>query len=404
MFPPHRRHYLAAFTADVAVASAFHVAPFFIFDHLGGGAGMSGLIGGLQAGCYAAILLLSARFVSRMRDGMGIAVFGAGGFLLFWLAAPWVKSPWVFGACTVIGITTMALFWAAMQSYLGNEPDPKVRGRRIAWYNISWCLGLAVGPLMAAPLYNQHYLLPFALIAVATAITIALVISLPRQPAAVPIDEADAGAVADARASRVHLYYAWAANATGSLLIGVMRTVFPKRVEELAGADALAWFLESPGHIGIAAVTLFAWISMVLYLVRTVISLAMGSSQFWQYRFWFLAALQMAGAAAFFGLGTTQSITVMFACCCVVGTTGAATFFASLSYSIADPARKHGNASIHESMVGVGALVGSLSFGWLAERYYTAWPFLYTPWLIAALIAFQYALFVQARHRDRLAG
>ena len=393
MFPPHRRHYLAAFTADFAVASAFHVGPFYIFDHLGGGAGMSGLIGGLQAAGYAAILLLSARFVSKVHNGLNLAVFGAAGFMLFWLAAPWIKSPLFFGACTVIGVTTMALFWAAMQSHLGNEPDPIIRGRRIAWYNISWCLGLAAGPLFSAPLYNLHHTLPFVLIAVTCAITIALVLSLPKPAAAAPTIADGEPESADARLSRIHLYYAWAANGTGSLLVGVMRTVFPKRLEELSGADALAWFFETPGHIPITAVTLFAWISMVLYLVRTLISFAMGSARFWQYRFAFLAVLQLVAGIAFYGLGTTHSIAVMIACCCVVGTAGAATFFASLSYSIADPVRKHGNASIHESMVGIGALVGSLSFGWLAEQYGTAWPFLHTPEIILALIIAQFALY-----------
>lgn len=393
MLPAHRRHYLAAFTADFAMASAFLVGPFYIYDHLGGGAGMSGLIGGLQAAGYAAILLLSARFVSRVSNGLHLAVIGATGFLLCWLAAPWVQSPVYFGICTVTGVTAMALFWAAMQAYLGNEPDPAIRGRRIAWYNISWCVGLAAGPLFSAPLYGVHPTLPFVLIAVMTGIAIALVLSLPAPPGVAPVAADGGDEPASIRLSRVHLYYAWAANGTGALLVGVMRTVFPKRFEELAGADALAWFLEPPGHIPIAAVTLFAWISMVLYLVRTVISFAMGSTRFWHYQFVFLAVLQLAAGAAFWGLGTTHSITMMLACCCVVGTAGAATFFASLSYSIADPVHKHGNASIHESMVGIGTLFGSLSFGFLAERFGSHWPFVYTPGLIIALIMFQYALY-----------
>src|SRR5690606_27784790 len=126
-----------------------------------------------------------------------------------------------------------------------------IRGRRIAWYNISWCLGLAVGPLVAAPLYEVHYTLPFLLIAATTGITIALVYSLPKPAQAVPVIPPDPASAplpeSDTAASRIHLHYAWAASATGALLVGVMRNVFPKRMEELAAADAVSWFLEPPG-------------------------------------------------------------------------------------------------------------------------------------------------------------
>jgi DHA1 family quinolone resistance protein-like MFS transporter len=349
--------------------------------------------------------------LAHVKNGLVWAVCGSTGFAVILPMVLLSRNPYVVTVVAVVGQCCVALFWPAMQSWVGGEPDPKMRSRRIGWFNVSWTLGLTLSPPVSGRLYDMDYRLPFVCVFVVGLVTALLTLSLPheRRQYGEPAPATEPGAAGRDGASEAHLYCAWAANMVGWALTGVMRSVFPKRIHELVAAGELVtWFggvtgdaAASVGNGSVEAATQFGWLALTMYASRAVISLVLGSRHGWHHQFWLLAMLQLAAGGAFLVLGMTKSLFVMALCCVVVGVNGGVCFFASLFYSLSERASKHRRAAIHESMVGVGSFTGSVIFGELAGRYGTTYPFFYTPLFVAAAIVLQMLLL---RYGKRKAG
>ena len=173
--------------------------PFFVIQHLNGGAALSGTVGAVQMAVYAFACLASAAMVSRARHPLVWAVGGVIGFAVVFTLVPWIRSP---GLCIVAASAPfigLALAWPAMQAWLGLEPDPEIRARRLAGFNTATAFGFTLSPLLTGPLYDAGFRLPFALLTVLCLAVAGLVLSLaPKAPGAVPRgdshgEETDAG-------------------------------------------------------------------------------------------------------------------------------------------------------------------------------------------------------------------
>ena len=397
MVQAHYRICLVAFLVDFAVMVMITVLPFFVFNQIGGGAAMSGTIGGAQAACYAIVCLVSAGFASRAKNGLTWAKFGVTNFAVFSCVLPMFRSPVLCGIIATVAIGSLGLVWPALHSWVGAEHDLKVRARRMSWFNISWSSGFAVSPLIAGPLYDLDYRLPFVLLLAICLFTIALLRSIPHEKelfGAASQEVIDARAEHD-RASEAILYSAWCACLVGGLLASVTRNVYPKRVAELVASGQLRVLFEaSPADFLTSGVaTKYSWLAFALGLAAAISFLVMGRTHCWRHRFRLLLCLQITAAGAFWVLGNTRSLIVMMLCFAAVGTFAGVSFFAGVYYSMADPAHKHRRAAINESAVGIGAFMGSFVFGQLAGRYGLGFPFRYTPVLIALALLVQALLF-----------
>lgn len=401
MFAPHQRHYAAAFFLDFAFMAGVTAAPFYILHQLHEGPRVLGLVSGAQSACYASVCLLSSALVTRARNGLALAVVGSAIFSILFPLGILIKSPYWLASMGILSMVGMALFWPAMQSWLGGEPDPDIRSRRIGKYNIAWNLGLGLGAFSGGWLYEQAYWLPFLVVFLTGMIAPLLAATLPHERVQHSRDESlEAGReqLADPQ-SEAQLYCAWAANFVGFALVNVLRAIFPKRMDELVQSGQLTTGLPfGAGHLESAS-TAFAVLALTLYVAYGAVSYALGSTSFWKSRIWLLALLQLLAAAAFFVLGRAANLMVMELCFVIVGVCGAFMFFASLSFSISNPRYKHRRAAIHEGMVGLGGLTGAVVFGELAEQYGTQWPFQYTPFMVLAALAVQVALLSYGRRR-----
>lgn len=405
MLNPHYRICLVAFLIDLAVMISITVLPFYVFNQIGGGAGLSGAIGATQAAFYAITCLGSAAFVSRTKNGLtwafaGIALFGASS-----CALPMFRGPLVCGAIATASMTALALVWPALHSWVGAEPDPHRRARRMSLFNISWSFGFAISPLAAGPLYDHDYRLPFVLLFVVVVTTLIVLRTVPRETdhyGAVSQDVIDARAGHD-RASEVYLYAAWCATLMGSLLAGVTRTIYPKQVEDLVASGQLRILFEEvpASFLTAGAATKYSWLAFALGLTAAFSFLVLGRTRHWQHNFHYLFWLQVAAAAAFWILGGTHSLIVMAVCFIITGALCGVSFFSGVYYSMANPEHKHRRAAINEGVVGVGGFAGSMGFGYLAERYGLAMPFHYAPLLIAAGLAVQILLLQYGIRRQR---
>ena len=404
MFKSHIRICLAAFLIDLAVMAGMIAMPFYIFQHIpGGNVGMSGAIGATQAALYAITCFFSASFATKTKNGLVWAFIGVALYAVSFSILPFFTSAWIFGTLATIAMMGMALTWPALHSWMGAEPDLKLRAKRMGWLNISWSSGFAVSPLIAGPLYDHDYRLPFVFLFLACVAGWILLRSLPHEKdhfGETSQEELDARAGHDL-ASEQLLYASWCATMVANAVSGVTRTVFPKRVEDLVGRGELRFLFEDvPAaflHLSDNAATKYSWLAFGLGAMSALCFWAMGHSRQWQHRFSFLVILQLLTAIAFWALAETRSLVVMMLAFIIIGIFSGCAFFASVFYSMANPALKHRRAAVNEGLVGVGGFLGSLGFGYLAECYGLAFPFLYTPVFILAAIGLQFILLRMGR-------
>ncbi|MBW7863674.1 MAG: MFS transporter [Candidatus Hydrogenedens sp.] len=393
MFSPRNRMCLTGFVIDLAVMIALTVAPFYIYNQLGGDARMSGYFGGLQAVVYSAVCLLSSRWVSKSRNGLTWAYAGITVFTVLFSLIPFTRSIWACGLLGVGAWTGLATVWPALYSWLGADPDPLRRKESLGWFNLSWSAGFAVSPLFAGPLYDYDYRLPFIALAALGALSLALLLSLPHEHAYYGRRGEAAGGEkeeADLESERF-LYPAWMAVLMANFMVGVLRSVFPERVKVLVETGALRLFFEEtpPALLAGAPATTFSWIAFACSLTTAGLFLVLGHTHRWRHRASWLIVPQLAAAAGFCLLGTTTSLAVMLAVSAVVGANLGVAFFAAVYYCVANPARKHSRAAINEAAVGMGGTLGSFIFGYLAGRYGMALPFLWFPAMMLPALALQ---------------
>jgi MFS family permease len=404
MFTPHLRICLAAFLFDGAVMTGLIATPFFVYNQLGGGAGMSGLFGAGQAITYALTCMAMSGRIDRARNGLHWALAGIACFSVLFCMMPFFRAPWICLAVTGVAWCFLALTWPALHSWVGAEPDPARRTRHMGWFNLSWSAGFAVSPLLAGPLIDTDYRLAFVLIFALSGGAFLLILSLPHEKDYFAVLTAEAlGARADHdRASEAHLYCAWAATCVANLLAGVLRAVYPKRIDDLVAAGELRIFFEETplAALNTAAATRYSWLAFFMSLATAAAFLLLGRSNWWRHNFGLLCALQAAGAAAFWFLGHTRSMAVMLVCFAVIGAIVGVTFFMSVYYSVSNPLRKHSRATINEGVVGFGAFAGSMVFGQLAAAYGIALPFHYTPAAMILVLLFQWWLLRHGTHRS----
>lgn len=396
----------AAFLLDLAVMMAIVATPFFVLKQIQGGPGMMGVFGALQAVAYALTCLVSAPYVSRARNGMTWAMSGVLAFSVMNLALPYFRNPYLCGALSTLSHASLGLVWPALHSWVGGDPDPKTRSRRMAWFNIAWSFGFAVSPLFAGPLYDVDYRLPFAALFGIGLVTVALIRSLPGETDffGAATEEMLLAREEHDRASEAFLYTGWCACGTAMILAGVTRNVYPKRVDDLVLSGGLRLlFEETPAaFLTHHSATKFSWLGAGLAFTTAVFFLVLGHTHFWRHSFRVLVGMQALAGAAFWVLGSTTSLLVMMACFVVVGANLGLGFFSGVYYSLGNPRHKHRRASVNEAVVGAGSFAGCIVYGPLAERFGVGLPFFYTPALIAAAIAAQAALLRYGRRRTGL--
>jgi MFS family permease len=387
---------------DFGLVVGFTALPFFVFDCMQGNASMSGYIAAVQSLCYGMACLATAPFVARAKNGLRWAVAGSAGYAILFSSACFFPTPLPFMLLSVTGLTCLSLYWPALQSWLGAEPDPELRRKQMAHFNIAWTAGLCLGPLAVGYLYAIHPRVPFAATFVCAGLSMLLVATLPREkrplPAEAEIPTNDGPS--HRRTGEAHLYCTWLVNMVTWALVGASRSVFPKRIAELVDGNQLVLLADAlPLHTFDNAPKAYSYLAASVALSRAAAFWTMGKTHRWHGNFGILLVLQIAAAAAFWLMGVTNSLALMMLSFLTFGLTGGAAYFASLYYSTINPVLKHRRAAIHEASVGIGSATGSLGFGLLAWLCGVTWPFRFTPLFVLVCILLQIILLAWGKRK-----
>ncbi len=396
--------YLAAFLLDFSVAVGLTAMPFLVFDRLHGGVALSGTVGAVQMALYAVGCFLSAGCVSRTGNSLRWAMAGVCVFALLFALAPWAgTSIWCVAAASV-PFLGLAMAWPALQAWLGREPNPEARARHLAGFNTATAFGFTLSPLLAGPLYDMDFRLPFLVLFALCAVVICLIMSLSQEHTSSRPDHSEPERPQEREAVCMTtglLYASWAATFTANALFAAVRSVYPLRVKELADAGALTLYGDVRPALfdAVGPATTYSWLAFLLSLATVACFVVLGRTRAWQGRYSILAAGQLAAAASFVLLGHTRSLIVMVFCFAVVGANFGVCFFASLYYSLASVKAGHRRAAVNEGVLGAGGFAGGIGLGYAAQHAGITVSFQWTPLIVLLAIVGQ---FLMLRVIDRL--
>jgi MFS family permease len=291
--------------------------------------------------CYVAMNLVLARIASA-QSARKMLYVGLGGMTGVALAAALVPSPgWMFPLLAALGILT-SFFFAPFQMVM-HSSRPRPVGESVAFYNVAWSTGYAVGPLVAGlimwlPSREGSY----AAGAAASMTAMALLYIALRQKSGESAEHA--GDVPDPQVNShgrtFYLFVGLASILIQGYAFNTLFFVLPK----LSIARGFSAFQLGAADFAASAVQ----IGVTLLVLR---------SRKWLYRPEITVFAAALGAGAFVLAAMGTSYVALFIACMMLGSAGGVNYFTSVFYANND-ARRSRAVSLNEATVGFGAIMG----------------------------------------------
>ena len=318
-----------------------------------------GLIGMIWPSVYTFSCLVSGRladrFPGRTLPTVGTAM-ACGSFYLTSTAS----TPLQIMILVVPAGAGFALVWPPVEAWIAHLSTAEDLRKNFGIFNICWCLGAAPGPLLAGVASDLNTSLSFGIGILLMAISGGMVFTrtgkIPRQTAT-PLSEAQ-------ERSRKFLYLAWIANFATYFAVGIVRSLFPKLIDQLGMSGATTGALLSA--VSFSQVLMFALLS---------------STSWWHHRIVPLVVSQGAVLASCLLIYSTSSFASFLPVMFLLGSSLGVVYFSSIYYSLDAPAGLGTRSGLHEAIIGLGIVAGPLSGGIVAQR----WT-LRTPYLLSALV------------------
>lgn len=329
-------------------------------------------LGGIRATgalAYSITCFIAGRFSDRVGYRRLMTLSGLTVSLLI-LSYLLVDRVWQLFLLSALTGMMLSGFWPCMQAWLGQGKDRGQLLRAVGRFNVSWSLGILIGPALGGVLYAVDPATGFALGAgLLGCVFFALLLARVHEENGNEDKCAEATTFA---AARRFLPVAWTANFATFFSVGVVRALFPKLATDLGiGPGLLGWLLAT---IGLGQVIGFLLIS------RT---------DRWQFRLGPLAAFQVL---AMVGLGTFAlggSAGLFAAGMLAHGLLIGATFTSSIFYSLHAQGAGGKRTGIHEGIIGSGVFWGPLVGGLVAEHVGARAPYLVAVGVLCCALALE---------------
>ncbi len=324
-----------------------------------------GLIGTTWAATYSALCFLSGKLSDRLgRKAIlfsGCIVISASLFRMAYAAS--MNQVLILVALNGVGAS---FIFPPMQAWIAEGKDRLILIKTIAFFGVTWSSGILLGLIIGGYLYQIDFRIPFFLASGGALICGASSLFLPGRRAKIDdVDQTFGGG------ENNKLYAAWVANFVAFFTRGVIGNIFPKLAEELG---------IKPGTLGI----LFGCIAGVQMLTFAIIAFNVN-----RYRTELVIPAQCLACFAMVIIYTTESTLALGVAFTLIGLTLTATFYSSAFYSLFNQKATGAKAGIHETMVGMGFLIGPFTGGLTAEKFGLRSPYLLCLGLLIAGILVQ---------------
>ena len=364
--------YLVPFFVDVAIGMIFISIPLLAIE-LGASALTLGELGFISGIFYILFSLPFGKLSDRLGRKYIILSGSLGYFLSSFVLSISTRLHELFIFMALLGIAG-AMFWPSLEAWIAERENKEPLTKRISFFNVSWCAGAAVGPLVGGVLFQLNHRLPLYLASFLSLLMAFLILNE-------PLDEKreDSFALREDLSERnidpegnspsrgkafSYLYAAWIANFTGYFSIGMIRYLFPKLSVQLNIQPFILGIL-----LGVVA------------LSQTLTFYILGRVSFWHYRWLPLFSLQLLGIIGLIFIFLGNSLTIFLLAFILVGVGAGMSYFSSIFYGLSGHQDRGTKSGIHEAVLGGGALFGPLVGGIFAQAYS-----LRTPYLVAIFV------------------
>ncbi len=302
----------------------------------------------LLASVYGLVYVPCAWYGGRLGDRLGydrlirtcIAILGA--LLLGALFIPWHGLPFV-----LLGLYTLfvAPVWPSIEAVVLHVRARQSLPQRVGLYNITWASATAIGFFTSGFLFEWR---PDSILWVPALIHFVEWIWMGRRTpshagGSLAMEIAHRGDQIPPRIKQEFMFRGWLGNCMGNLMLGVLMALTPHIAERLQLRPAFT-----------------IWLVCSLLFARVLAFIFFWLWEGWHYRRGLsLAALWLAPvcfAAVFF----VSNVHLILAALFLFGVAIGLSYFSSIYYSMAYGEHKGEFGGLHESVLGVGALLGPL--------------------------------------------
>ncbi|MBC8452645.1 MAG: MFS transporter [Spirochaetes bacterium] len=341
-----------------------------------------GLFAAISALSYLVGILVLKHLVSSFPPPKTI-LLAAIGMLFSGSAVLIVKTAWpAFILYGLYGIF-MSFYWPPVMGWLSRDKEKKELGKTIANFNLSWTWGVLAGPFIAGLLSEKS---PVYAIEAAGGIMLIVVIMLAvvsRLPSisAVPSNHDHKKAINQKDTSTYLRYVCWVGLISGYFVFGITMNIFPLYAQDIL-------------HMPESAI---GFLLLIRGLVTALIFMVMGKFHIWQFRFLSIVVFQaLLAASLLVGLiaDTVILLTLFFT---LFGISFSGIYTISIFHGAAGSSDREHRMAIHEVMLTIGIVSGSLLGGVLYQQMSYSSVMVFCLIVTAAAAAVQTAVFLGNR-------
>lgn len=286
----------------------------------------------------------------------------------------------------VSGSLCAAFFWPPLQAWLADISERAGLSERLGMFNLSWSVGIMMGPMIGGALYAIDYHYPWCY-AIATNSLILAVLAL-------------------AKGGRRRDVHAAATASGGGECVEDPGMFFPLAL----WANFVCWFALSNVqslYPKIAVTNGFSpqLIGCLLFLVgvaQSAFFVVLRLSRAWHYRFGPLAAVHGAAALGMLFIFGSSSVPLLSLAFCLMGIALGLSYYSSIYYSLCGHKHTGRQTSIHEFMIGSGFFLGPAVGGVVAQCAGIRVPFLLCAVLLAATAICESGVWLRAARRGKM--
>ena len=306
---------------------------------------------------------------------------------LFILLLPFTNFFWQAYAGYSIYAVAMSLFWPPIMGWLSRDTEGPLLGKRMSYFNLSWSIGLIIGPLIAGvlsarspelPLYAGSILFMVISLLIATG---SLVLPKVRSDRGIDTPQRSQGQKTDE--SSFFRFPGWVGMFTTFVVIGVVISIFPvfARDELMLRKEIIGVLMQSRTFIA------------------TFVFIILGHTVFWHFNITPMVLGQAGLAVVVFAMNFTRSPLVLAMLIALLGSFRSLSYSNSLFHGVSGSINRAGRMAVHEALLAAGLIFGSAFGGELYQRFSMNAVYGFCAAVVLSGAVVQLALYLILRHR-----
>ena len=347
--------YPAAFLVATALGQVGLGLLFFVRDVFHLSPARVGLLGSVWSLSYVVgCLFLRPRFDRVLPRYLIIA--STASVTVVTVLMPFAPAPWALFVLNAAYGLSLSLFWPPLMGWLSVDLEGPELSKVVGRFNVSWCSGVVVGPLLGGWLSEVS---PRAPLAAGSALFLFTCGAVVYAATVLPLVRADrstgAGVAASGTASGKEAllrFPAWLGLYVSYFSMGVVYHVFPMAAQDQLGLPK----------------RLIGTLLFCRGLANAVTFALLGRVVFWHFRAWPMLSGQLLCCCALLGLSRARSPVPVAAWLGVFGVCVAVSYTNSIFHGASGSRNRSGRMAVHESILAAGMVSGAAVGGMLYQR------------------------------------